>query len=132
MRSSLLILVCATVASPARLELIQTESHLLPLPAASGNATKEPIKVEAAREMAAAAAPSLEFDRDEPADSVGRRILVAPIASQTPPTAAQRMMHPFRRMAVEMIASGSAAQMAPMELVMTCSVVAMGVLGIAW
>ena len=121
-----LILVCATIVSPARLELLQTESHLLPQTASS---TTRPIK---ARELTKASASPLELDREQPISNVARRVLVAPMASEPAPTAMQRLLHPFRRLAAEMIASSSATRMQPMELVMTCSVIGMGLVGIAW
>lgn len=124
-----LILVCATVVSSARLELLQTESHLLPQTASS---TTRPIKIEAARELAKASASPLELDREQPISIVARRVLVAPMASEPAPTAMQRLLHPFRRLAAEMIASSSATRMQPMELVMTCSIIGMGLVGIAW
>ena len=54
------------------------------------------------------------------------------MASEPAPTAMQRLLHPFRRLAAEMIASSSATRMQPMELVMTCSIIGMGLVGIAW
>ena len=116
------------------MSLLPHAATLLPHAATS---TTGPIKVQAARKLAAAAATaSLELNRESPADPAAKRVLVAPtapsVAQNAAPTTTQRLLHPFRRMSVEMLAGGGAAQMQPMELLMPCSVIGMGLMGIVW
>ena len=137
----LLALSLASSASSARLELLQTESHLLPTAPAAATAASSPTPRMAELDLVlspaeAAAAPL-------PMPSIGqragratpRRVLEASDSSavkQPPPTLTQRLLHPFRVLAAEQLSNSGAAQMLPMELVMTCSVVGMGVLGAVW
>lgn len=137
----LLALSLASSASSARLELLQTESHLLPTAPAAATAASSPTPRMAeldpvlSPEEAAAAPLPMPSIGQRAGRATPRRVLEASDSSavkQPPPTLTQRLLHPFRVLAAEQLSNSGAAQMLPMELVMTCSVVGMGVLGAVW
>ena len=120
-------------ASSARLELLQTESHLLPTTSSNSQPKAELDAVLSPAE--AAATTDVPSRSQRTGRTTSRRMLAMTnytAAIQQPPTLTQRLMHPFRVLAAEQMLSSGATQLQPVELVMTCSVVGMGLLGAVW
>ena len=135
---ALLALSFLSSASSARLELLQTESHLLPTSGAGANHLPK-AELDAVMSPAEAAAATMgrsKSSSQRTGHAAPHRVLVEvsknSSATQQPPTVTQRLMHPFRVLAAEQLLNGGAAQLQPLELVMTCSVVGMGVVGAIW